>query len=96
MSDIEFPKGMFFEAPHENAPDFIRGKISINAAKAIPWIQANVNEGGYVNLDVKVSKGGKTYLAKNTFAPNQGRSNQSIPPKQPAMSEDDLNDEIPF
>jgi len=29
MSDNNFVGGFFFKLPHENAPDFVKGKVSI-------------------------------------------------------------------
>jgi hypothetical protein len=95
--DNPFPKGIFFDAPHENAPDFIRGCISIKGDEAIDWIRSNLNEQGYVKLDMKLSKGGKMYLAKNDFQPKPqanpvqgGVDSDGPPPPQP------IGDGIPF
>jgi hypothetical protein len=93
MSEAVFPDGIFFEGPREGAPDFVKGKLSIKADKAIPWIQQHVNEGGYVNLDLKLSKGNKLYLALNDWKPSGGqqpsRAQESAPPG-------DFADDIPF
>ena len=66
-----FASGIFFDKPHENAPDFVKGKISIKADEATTFIKAHANEKGYVNLDLKKSKEGKLYLQLNTFVPEK-------------------------
>lgn len=68
--DNTFPKGIFFNPRTPNMPDFVKGKISIKAEDAIPWIKANANEKGYVNIDLLKSKEGKLYLKVNSFVPN--------------------------
>ena len=67
MSDVEFPKGIFFKAPHENAPDFVKGSISIKVAELQEWLSTKQTE--WVNLDLKVSQEGKTYCQVNTWKP---------------------------
>lgn len=62
-----FAEGIYFDRPHENAPDFIKGKLSVHVQKAIPFLQQNMNDKGFVNIDLKVSKAGKLYLQLNTY-----------------------------
>lgn len=87
MADPKFPNGIFFNKRHENAPDFIRGSIGFNVRDAVQWLQQNVDHDGRVKLDIKVSKSGKTYLAKNDFVPKR---------QDAAPQNDDIDDEIPF
>lgn len=67
----KFPDGIYFKEKGATAPDFIKGSLSIKVEKAIAWLQANANSGGYVNLDLKVSKGGKAYCEKNVWEPKK-------------------------
>lgn len=67
MADKIFAEGMYFEKPHENAPEFVKGKISIKVAQAVPFLEKHENGGGYVNLDLKKSKEGKLYLELNQY-----------------------------
>lgn len=69
--EITFAKGIYFNKPHENAPEFVKGKIDIKADEAIEFINANKNEKGYVNLDLLKSKQGKLYLKLNDFKPEK-------------------------
>lgn len=64
-----FADGFFFDRPRDGAPEFVKGRMSIKVAEAVPFLQANVNEAGYVNLDLKLSREGKLYLQLNTYKP---------------------------
>lgn len=68
-NETKFAEGFWFERPKEGAPDFVKGKISINIEKAIPFLETHANEKKYVNLDLLVSREGKPYLKLNTFQP---------------------------
>lgn len=70
-NENKFPDGIYFKEPRQGAPEFAKGSISIKVEKAIAWLQANVNDGGYVNLNLKVSKGGKAYCEKDTWVPTK-------------------------
>ena len=68
MADKIFAEGIRFERPNENAPDFVKGKISVNLADFTAWATKNVNERGWINLDLKKSKEkGTLYLELNTY-----------------------------
>ena len=84
MSDKKFVKGMFIEAPNSKAPDFVKGKMSINA-NFIDWYNANKNEAGYVNIDLLESKDGKLYAKHNDFVP-QAQTTSTV----------DVDDDLPF
>jgi hypothetical protein len=72
MDDIKFAEGLYFKEPSDNAPDFIKGRLSIQKNKFLEWVgNAEFNESGYINLDIKISKGGKPYIAVNDWKPNQ-------------------------
>ena len=87
-----FIKGMFFNEPHKNAPDFVKGGLSINVDEFIEFAKNNQND-GKLNIDLLESKSGKYYAALNTYK----REDTSTPGgHQAPSSPDDLNDEIPF
>ena len=73
MADIEFINGLIFKLPHPNAPDFVRGKISIKRQALIDWLSARNDE--WVNIDLKVSKEGKAYACVDQWKPNQQPTN---------------------
>ena len=71
MTEKIFADGLRFEKPREGAPDFVRGKVSIQAEKLIPFIEKHKNERGWLNLDLKKSESGVLYLELNTWKPEQ-------------------------
>ena len=68
--DIEFVNGLIVKPPHANAPDFVKCAISIKIDDLLEWL-GNRPEDGWVNIDVKESKGGKWYSAVSNFKPKQ-------------------------
>lgn len=67
MSNQEkiFADGFVFKR-NENAPDFVVGRMSIKVEEAVVWIKSN-SKNGWVNLDVKQSKGGNYYCELDTW-----------------------------
>lgn len=65
-----FVDGMSWFTPREGAPDFVKGKISIEPNKLIAFLKANkefLSDKGYFGVNVKKSKAGKIYLALDTY-----------------------------
>ena len=62
--------GIFFNKPRENAPDFVKGSLSVND-KFVAFMKEHRNESGYVNLDLLESKKGVLYLKLNTWTPEK-------------------------
>jgi len=69
MSDNKFVDGLMVKAPHDKAPDFVKGSISIKRKDLGNWLRQQ--EGDWINLDIKESKGGKWYAAVNDWKPEQ-------------------------
>ena len=67
MADIEFPKGIIFKLPQGNAPDYVKGKLSIKREEAIEWLQSK--QGEWINLELLESKEGKAYCKVNEWKP---------------------------
>ena len=74
--EIEFVEGLFVKAPHPKAPDFVKAQISIKVEDLGKWLRAKYKESlaneGWINLDVKESKGGKWYAAVSNYKPKEG------------------------
>ena len=92
MSDLA--DGIYFNPPHENAPDFVLGSISMRPEQFTDWLsRQQPNEKGYVRLSVKRSKAGKIYVALDDYKPKET-------PQRPAQeTRDDFDDDdasIPF
>ena len=69
MADMEFPKGFIVKPPRDNAPDFVKGSISIKIDEFREWMDGR--EGDWLNLDLKESQGGKWYASVNTYKPER-------------------------
>ncbi|HIF38319.1 MAG TPA: hypothetical protein EYQ69_03645 [Gemmatimonadetes bacterium] len=72
MAEVTFPEGISVKDPHESAPDFVQGRISMKKDELIPWLQKQ--EGEWVNCDIKRSKGGKLYLQVDNWKPNASKT----------------------
>lgn len=64
-------EGLFVNNPRENAPDFVKGGLSINVGKFVDYLHQNANARGYVNIDLLVSKDGKLYAKLNDWKPTE-------------------------
>tara|TARA_Y100001937_G_scaffold49140_1_gene68498 strand:- start:475 stop:738 length:264 start_codon:yes stop_codon:yes gene_type:complete len=85
-NNLEFPQGLIFKLPRENAPDFIKGSLSIKRAELIQWLNSKSDE--WINLDLKEGKSGKAYAAVNNWKP-EGQTNNTPIAK-------DAADDLPF
>ena len=77
-----FADGFIFKRPNEGAADFVKGALSIKVDEAIAFLQKH-NSGGWVNLDLKNSQGGKLYLQLNDWKPTP-KDNEQPPVAAPA------------
>jgi hypothetical protein len=71
-----FADGFIFKRK-ENAPDFVVGSQSIKVEEAIAFLQAN-QKNGWVNLDIKQSKGGKYYCQLDTWQPKPKEEKKDV------------------
>lgn len=104
MSDEkEFVNGLIVKAPRDGAPEFVKGAISIRREELITFLSGKTDD--WINLDIKVSKGGKWYAEVNNWKPeSQTRQERTQVPEaqasgtsQPAPPIDNaLDDDIPF
>ena len=91
MSDIKFAEGLYFKKPHEKAPDFVNGSISIHKEKFACWLdEQEANDKGYINLVIKTSQSGKPYVAVDTWEPKQAQQQPQQEPQQ-AQAQDMLD-----
>ena len=81
-----FPKGLYFKEPHSNAPDFVKGQVSIKVEEFKSYLSKV--KGEYLNIDLKVSKDGKAYAEVNTFKPEPKGT------AEPSFNDD--SDPLPF
>ena len=88
--ELEFPEGLLVKAPRPSAPDFVKASISIKREELIAWLTARKDE--WINLDVKVSRGGKWYAAVNNYKPHAAKVSEGVNTKKV----DDDDSDIPF
>lgn len=99
-----FADGMIFKNPAENAPEFVKGKISIKSTDFIAFLHKH-SKNGWVNLDLKQSQGGKMYFELDTWTPKKDdkevpsfdRDSQGKPVGGVEYPTEDINpNDIPF
>jgi len=69
----EFVDGLIIKEPRQGAPEFIKGSISIKRQELIAWLSGKQDD--WINVDIKVSKGGKWYAQVNSWKPENGGGN---------------------
>ncbi len=72
MSDTEkiFADGFSFKNPSDKAPQFVIGKLSVKVEDAKAFLDKH-QDNGWVNLEIKEAKNGKTYIELSTFKPRK-------------------------
>jgi hypothetical protein len=84
-----FPKGLFYNEPHKNAPDFVMGNVNIKVADFKAYLDKV--KGDTLKLDLKISKDGKGYAEVNTYKPE--KKVQQTPAEDDF---DNIDDDLPF
>lgn len=85
MAEKTFAEGIYYEAPSDKAPAWVKGKLSFKVADAVKFLQANENNAGYCNVDILEGKSGKVYTALNDYKP-----------EKPEAFKDDGSSSVPF
>ena len=104
-NDTKFIDGLIVKEPHQNAPEYVKAKLSIKREELIKFLQGQ--SGDWINADIKVSQNGKWYAAIDDWKPDanrggvRGNSRSSEPQRQAPQSQawaDDFQDDgsIPF
>lgn len=89
MSDKKFVKGLYIS--DWKKPDWVKLSFSLKVEDFKEFISENVNDKGYVNIDVCESREGKLYAALNEY-----KSEKKEEPRPPVIDEPDNQDELPF
>ncbi len=90
-NETKFINGLIVKAPNDNAPEYVKAKLSIKREELIAWLQSE--DGEWINADIKVSNGGKWYVAVDTWKPNGQRQ---APRREPAQAKPESWDDKPF
>jgi len=85
MSDKVFLDGIRAKRVSENAPEWIKMKLSINRTQLISWLQNQT--GDWIDIDIKESRSGNLYCEVDNWKPenkkdekdkaNEKKSNQA-------------------
>lgn len=74
--------GMFFKDKHQNAPEWVIGKISIKIDEFSKFVKEHKGTNEYLNFDILRSKGGKAYVTLDTWKPEKKQETQEQEPEQ--------------
>lgn len=68
MAEKNFANGLYYNPPHDKAPNFVIGRLSIKREDFRVWVnEQKFDERGYLNLDILMGKSGKPYIAVNEY-----------------------------
>lgn len=73
-NETDLVSGVYAKEPHEKAPDFVKGRLSIKLADFAQYLRelkAAESDVEWLNLDIKESKGGKWYVVRDTWKPSE-------------------------
>lgn len=71
MPDKIFADGLIFKEPKDNAPDFVKGSLSIRVDEFTAFLEKHKSQYGWVNIDLKIGKSGNAYAELNTWKPGK-------------------------
>jgi len=102
VSDIIFADGLIVKR-RDKAPEFVVANLSFKVSEFISFLQEHESE-GWVNVDIKISRGGKMYASLDQWKPTQGEAAKAgMEQAQNSLSQpekkgdfDDFEDDIPF
>ena len=94
MTESKLVNGLIWKDPHQNAPEFIKGKISIKVNDFMEYISQHQSN-GWLNIELKQSRQGKMYFELDEWKPTQN-STGTLPIVQVNSSEDISIQNIPF
>lgn len=87
MSDQKvFVDGLLVKLPDDNAPDFVKLKLSIKLDEFGPWVAARKKadpDSEWMNIEIKEGRSGKWYAELNTWKPSSDQPARQ-PARQPA------------
>ena len=99
MNDKNFVSGIRFNTPHAKAPSWVKGTISIKVDEFIAYAAANQDDRGWINIDVKESKGGNLYCELNTYQQNKAATaphpEEGYGERDPALSVPSIDEPLP-
>ena len=95
MTDKIFVKWMNVSR-HEKAPDFVKANIGIKVEDLKQFLDENVNEKWWLNIDIKESKNWELYAELNTYKREVNLSQIPIYLKKEEPKLEDNETDMPF
>jgi len=96
----KFADGLYFNEPHENAPEFVLGNISVNVEQFAQFLkEQEVDDKGYLKLSIlRSKKTNKPYIVIDTWKPEKRDTEHSSAPVEENTEEitDDTIENVPF
>lgn len=92
MTEKKFVDGLIAKAPHERAPEFVKATLAIRVEEFVAWL-GQQQHNGWLNIDIKESRGGKWYAEVNSWQ-KLGLTERPSALKEESPLDDDMN--IPF
>lgn len=89
MAEKTFANGLIFKAPRESAPEYVKGSLSVKVDEFVEFLNEHVTPSGWVNIDIKESKGGKLYCELNTWTP-KGKKEEKEEPQEATAGPDGI------
>lgn len=91
---IIFADGLMWKDPHEKAPAWVKGDISINVSKFKSFLDDNIghiSEKGWMKIVMKESKSGSIYFELDTWKPTQPSTDTFTSPSEDYPDGIDMN-----
>lgn len=86
-----FVSGLFYKKPHPKAPEYVLGNLSAKREELIAFLQ--LQTGDWVNMVIKESRAGKTYVQIDDWKPKKDAMDFSATP-EPVKGDD--GEPVPF
>lgn len=84
--DKIFVGGLIYKDPNDTAPKWLKGKLSVKVDEFKKFLDEH-NNNGWINIDLKVSQGGKAYAELNTWRPDKEKQKE---PEEEAIDIDKI------
>ncbi len=97
MAEKVFVDGLRVRAKRENAPDWIKMRMSIKREELISWLQSRSED--WIEIDVKESRAGNLYAEVDTWKPNSANPTNSNPnnaAEDTGIEKTSFSDDVPF
>lgn len=81
MSDKNFVDGMLVKLPEDNAPSFVKLKLSLKLDEFGAWVTTQKKEDSeieWINIEIKEGRSGKWYAERNMYKPESKNVSETL------------------